>query len=187
MSKKQKNSKQASSNFAYKEKFDPKWIQKRITKSCIDYSQDFGKYLCDLQNNGRPGFNAMTTTQIRNIFGEVKRIQRSDILENRTDFLLVRPKLAYAEARATAKNPQNRISAFRFVMEKAHNAVFIGEDNEHESTQPTESTLEDSSVATEYGQLTLIATDRNYIEKFQRFVDFFEAILAYHKAFGGKD
>ena len=78
---------------------------------------------------------------------------------------MVRPKLAYAEARATAKNPRNRISDFRGVMDKAHSAVYDNMD---------QSTSED--------RLKLVLEAR-----FQRFVDFFEAILAYHKAYGGRD
>ncbi len=132
--------------------FQPKWIESQIETEGIEFADRLGKFLCDLRDNNRPGFNAMTTTQIRNIFGEVKRIQRAGIENSGSDFLLLRPKLAYAEARAVAKSPRNKISTFRQVIERAHKAV----------------KLDDKA-------------------SFQRFVDFFEAILAYHKAYGGKD
>lgn len=80
------------------------------------------KHICDLQN-GRPGRMALTTSQIRNFFGEVKRIQAKKYDNDKSAFLLIRPKLAYAEARAIQKGGKSRITDFRQVIERAHGAV----------------------------------------------------------------
>lgn len=134
------------------------WIQGGITKDTIEFSDRFGKDLCALyKENGRDkvGKAAVTTSQIRNFFSEVKRIQRESITsDNISRFLLLRPKLAYAMARAIQKNHDSRMKIFKEVMEVAHRAVDPSSEIELEL-------------------------------RFQRFVDFFEAILAYHKSYGG--
>jgi CRISPR-associated protein Csm2 len=102
--------------------FKTNWVSERLDDAAITFAEDFGQHLCDLQQ-GRPGRMALTTSQIRNFFGEVKRIQARGFEKQRTSFLLIRPKLAYAEARVLAKNRDSRISDFRKVMELAHGAV----------------------------------------------------------------
>ena len=125
------------------------WIIQGINGDAVNFAETFGKYLCDIQDN-RLGRMAMTTSQIRNVFGEVKRIQAKGYEEEKPSFFLLRPKIAYAEARVKAKSGKSRIEDFRKVIECAHLAV---SEEKH----------------------------------FQNFVDFFEAILAYHKAAGGRD
>ncbi len=106
--------------------FKSVWISDKLEDGAITFAEKFGEHLCDLQN-GRPGRMAMTTSQIRNFFGEVKRIQARSQAQGfdkqRTSFLLIRPKLAYAEARVLAKTRESRISVFRKVIEQAHSAV----------------------------------------------------------------
>jgi CRISPR-associated protein Csm2 len=132
--------------------FKTEWISDRIDERTVTFADSFGKHLCDVNDN-RIGRMAMTTTQIRNVFGEVKRIQArmetNGYEKERSSFLLLRPKMAYAEARVLAKSGRSNISDFRKIMEKAHLEV-----KSHDS--------------------------------FKNFVDFFEAILAYHKFYGGK-
>ncbi len=152
-------------------KFDPvkdfktDWISKRIDNDCIEYADEFGKYLCDLRGNAA-GDNALTNSQIRNVFGEIKRIQQivngnaDKFEEQETAFLLLRPKLAYAEARVVAKNKTSTIQAFKSVLEQAHHAVFNVDEKDKEV--------------------------KKKIIRFQNFVDLTEAILAYHKSYGGK-
>lgn len=91
----------------------------------------------------------LATSQIRNVFGEVRRLQ------NRYDpnrLLMLRPKLAYMGARVKGGD------SLREVLTAAIQEVFA--ENPDERTQR---------------------------ERFQRLADFFEAILAYHKAHGGRD
>lgn len=134
--------------------FKSDWITNGLTESAVKFAEQFGEHLCDLQNDKRVGRMAMTTSQIRNFFGEIKRIQArmhaKSFQEEKPNFLLLRPKLAYAEARVVSKAGKSRISDFRSVLDKAHLAVSQEKD-------------------------------------FQNFVDFMEAILAYHKYYGGRD
>lgn len=143
----------------FKEKFDPKWIKDRIDKDCVDFTEKLGKFLCDINDRGFSGPSALTTSQIRNFFGEVKRIQLNGIEKgnNKSAFLLIRPKLAYAEARAKMRNSYSRIKVFKDFVQLAHAEV-------------------DTNAEPEILK-----------RSFQNFVDFLESILAYHKAYGGRD
>lgn len=127
----------------FKSKFQENWITEKINKAGIDFADEFGRYIA---SDGR----GMTTSQIRNFFGEVKRIQLKGYtnLKEQTSFLLLKPKLAYAAKRANKRET----TKFREIMEMAHNSV-------------------------EEGNLL----------HFQNYVDFLEAILAYHKTYGGRE
>jgi len=133
------------------------WITKGMDENGITFAEGFGLHLCDKKTSDEKfvGRNAMTTSQIRNVFGEVKRIQAKsqgqEFEKFQSEFFLLRPKIAYAEARVVAKSQDSKIKDFRKVMDLAHQEV------------------------------------KNDKENLQRFVDFFEAILAYHKFYGGRD
>ena len=89
----------------------------------------------------------LTTSQIRNIYGAVKKMQMKGELDTHK-LLMLKPKLAYAAKR-------------------------------HKEVKGVD-TLKD--VLTQ--AIDLVENDS---KKFNRFVDFFEAILAYHKDAGGRD
>jgi CRISPR-associated protein Csm2 len=116
-------------------KFKVSWIQKRIEPETIDFAEQFGKHLVE---------NRLTTNQIRNFYSEVKRLEgkirllaaqeksaakkdeeNPDLIEYLNDdefirdFLLLRPKIAYAAQRADSPG----IRDFKSVMEKALAAV----------------------------------------------------------------
>jgi len=116
-------------NFNYRKDFNQKWISGKIEKDCIIWLENFGFYLCDKRDekDQRPGPNAMTASQMRNIFGEVKRIEAQLTPDNwekiLPDILLLRPKIAYNTAREMAKRRESRIKAFREIMELALNEV----------------------------------------------------------------
>ena len=127
--------------------FKKEWITAGITDACITFTEKFGRHLKD---------GNFTTSQIRNVFGEIKRIQMSGFKEHKTDFLLLRPKMAYAAKRATDKDKYaTGAGDFEKVLKSAHEAVASG-------------TLDDE-------------------KRFENFCDFVEAVLAYHKAAGGRD
>jgi CRISPR-associated protein Csm2 len=130
----------------------PLWITKCIDENTINFTSELGQYLANnIYINGKEiRDTALTTSQIRNFFGEIKRIQAKGFEKEKSAFLLLRPKLAYAEARVTSKKRESKIKDFRQNIEKAHLQV-VNETH------------------------------------FQNFVNFFEAILAYHKAAGGRD
>ena len=112
-------------NFNYRSEFKKEWISDKIEKDCITWLENFGFYLCDKKDekDQRPGFSAMTATQMRNIFGEVKRIEAQLTLDNwdkvLPDVLLLRPKIAYNTAREISKRRDSKIKAFREIMELA--------------------------------------------------------------------
>jgi CRISPR-associated protein Csm2 len=89
--------------------------------------------------------DGLTTSQIRNVYGLVKQMEMRGF--NPNELVLLKPKLAYAAARA---NPPHGARLLRDVLSQAVDEVGTDEPS------------------------------------FGRFVDFFEAILAYHKAAGGR-
>lgn len=111
---------------------------------------------------GKELANDLTSSQIRSLFGEVRQIQAQWSVggESRqkawTRLILLKPKMRY---RVGKENNQAKKAAIRelvSVLEPALDVVI-------QTPEPK-------------------AQDAN----FKRFVDFFEAILAYHKAYGGK-
>lgn len=151
-------------NFRPDQDFKSEWIAKNQLNNGIYYTQKLGFFLCNYREQGDkiiPGNNALTNSQIRNVFGEAKRIQMKVVdnpdkwQEEKINFKLLKPKLAYAVGRA---DPKNKIKDLRPVLDKAIDAV---EDNEVNNNQES-------------------------VDRLNRFVQFLEAILAYHKAYGGK-
>ena len=89
----------------------------------------------------------LTTSQIRNIYGAVKKMQMKGELDTHK-LLMLKPKLAYAAKR---HKEVKGVDTLKVVLTQAIDHV--GNDQQN----------------------------------FNRFVDFFEAILAYHKDAGGRD
>lgn len=113
----------------------------------VEEARKFGEWLQD---------QGLKTSQIRNIFGTVRRIEMQWPVDEsspeakdaagaaRRELVLLKPKLRYQVAR------KKELKNLADVLIEA---------------------------------IDLVNDDR---QKFQRFIDFFEAILAYHKAAGGK-
>jgi len=111
--------------------------------------QNGGKKLVDTAEKLGPRLKngGLTTSQIRNIYGMVKKMELKGFDANTArEFILLKPKLAYAAQRANRDGARD----LRKVLSDAIDEV--GTDEKH----------------------------------FANFVDFFEAILAYHVAAGGK-
>ena len=126
----------------------PHWISKGLNTEAIQYSELFGKELSPKGSGGDK--SALTTSQIRNIYGEVQRLKMKGF--NESSLLLLKPRLAYATERKGTQGSKE----FRQVIEKALDEVLKGNDE-----------IEKKS-------------------RFENFANFFEAILAYHRSFGGK-
>lgn len=110
-----------------------------------------GKALVDAAEKLGPRLkqNRLTTNQIRNVYGTVKRMELQIDSSREFDYdklILLKPKLAYAAARADNDGARELRSVLSWAIDE------VGTDRKH----------------------------------FERFVDFFEAILAYHKAAGGR-
>lgn len=121
---------------------DSTWIKKHegLPKEAIDFAEVLGEELVDSRG-------PMTTSQVRNFFGEIRRIQMKGYDNNKGAFQMLKPKLAYAVARSKG---QNKIRDFQRVVNEL---------------------------------IVQVATENDY----NNFVNFMEAIVAYHKANGGKD
>ena len=121
-------------------------IQGKVTAATVQFAERFGKYLAEKEDNAEP----LTTTQLRKFFGEVKRQQM--IGYNETEFVMLKPKLAYAVGRAKQngrKGKHQKIEDFYMVMADAI-------DN--------------------------VESCPNKANAFKNFITSFEAIVAYHKA-----
>lgn len=106
-----------------------------------------GEFLVkEAEQYGRQLARNLTTSQIRNIYGAVKKMQMKGGELDTHKLLMLKPKLAYA-----AKRHGGGVETLKDVLTQA---------------------------------IDLVGSDS---KKFNRFVDFFEAILAYHKDAGGRD
>lgn len=79
------------------------WIRSGISKDTITYAEAMGKKLKD---------EGLTTSQIRNVFGEMRKIQMNGFEGEKASFLLLRPKLAYAAKRQNAKGMDSFYNLF---------------------------------------------------------------------------
>lgn len=102
--------------------------------------------------------NDLSTSQIRNVYGEVKKIQMKNSMLKENEKInivplrMLLPKLAYSAARAKKKGT----SELKDILSKGIETVLDVENDSEE-----------------------------IIKRFEMFSNFFEAILAYHKAEGG--
>lgn len=113
------------------------WFKNGADAEMVKYAETAG---LDLKNGG------LTNSKIRNIYGEVKRIQMGTWEKNKASFFLLKPKVAYAYGR-----------------DKNNKGMKIFKD------------IFDASVK-------YVNDDKSY----DNFCNFMEAILAYHRANGGK-
>lgn len=112
----------------------------------VEYAKLFGIALAT---------NGLSTSQIRNVFGEVRRIQMKGMesISFQNDVLLLKPKLAYSSARKVAKKKEasEAAKALEKVLSKGIDAIFLANDK-----------------STKW-------------HRFENFANFFEAVLAYHR------
>ncbi len=106
----------------------------------------------------------LTTSQIRALYGEVRQIQAEWNINRQRAFrrlVLLRPKMAYRARKERGKAVEELVS----ILDPALDYVIKAPPRPKD--QPP-------------------GTGNNQDDNFQRFVEFFEAILAYHKAYGGQ-
>ena len=132
---------------------NPEWVRSGIKKETISWANEFGTYLAEGTRQEK-----LSTTQLRNFFGEIKRIQirlgfDNGFQEESSNILMLKPKLAYAVGRAE-KN-KDRVRLFFEQLSKGLDAI------------NTENPIEGK-------------------KHFENFVKLMEAVVAYHKAKGGE-
>ena len=101
-------------------------IEVKVTRKSVDFAERFGKHLGtdEIERDPRTGKDRktetkLTTSQLRKFFGEVKRQQMEGYDE--TDFVLLKPKLAYAVGRT--KDSKSKINDFYLVIANAIDRV----------------------------------------------------------------
>lgn len=133
---------------SYNKQLPASEITEKVTRATVEFAEDFGKYLGTTdedRTDRRNRHKNLSTSQLRRFFGEVKRQQMEGY--NETDFILLKPKLAYAVGRDTEKT---KIDDF-------------------------------------YKELSRLIDLVHDEESFKRFIQVFEAIVAFHKATVGKE
>ena len=138
-----------------------KVIAKDDPKKLVELTNDYGERLAKAR---------LATSQIRSIFGSVRQMESrwyDDKQRNQgiRDLLMLKPKLAYQEVRHKPQRREdpNAVGMLRAMLEPAIDAVIDpGEDHNTED-------------------------DGDNQKRFRRFMEYFEALLAYHKAYGGAD
>lgn len=112
------------------------WFTSGADSDLVKYAEQAGKDLVS---------NKLTNSQIRRIYGEVKRIQMGQWEKNKSSFYLLKPKVAYAYGRDKSAG----MKIFKEIFDDSFQYV---SDN----------------------------------KSYENFCNFMEAILAYHRANGGK-
>lgn len=105
----------------------------------------------------------LTTSQMRNVFGTVRQIQMrwsTDSAKSYRDAVLLRPKLAYFAERE----------------KRAKGGGSVGMETLQKVLEPALKLLNKGDV-----------TDEERQKRFDRFAELFEAIVAYHKKYGGRN
>jgi len=101
----------------FSEVFDPKWIKEGADPKMIVYCDKLGKFLKD---------SGISSSQLRNIYGEINRIKLKGLQNEKSAFWLLKPKIAYGAARIDNKNQKEAFKVFfEKALQKALDAVEI--------------------------------------------------------------
>jgi len=105
----------------WKNHWNDKWITDAIDESAIQFADERAK---EMKNHG------LSTSQIRNFFSEVIRIKESGIEKNIIEFLLLKPKIAYAAKKA--EKDGKGVYIFKDIMVKGIDLVLQAKDDTNE-------------------------------------------------------
>ena len=122
--------------------FNPEWIIKGANQEMIEFTKKLGQFLKEYR---------VSSSQLRNIYGEITRIKLKGIENEIPAFWLLKPKIAYNAARIDKRNEKEAFNELVKILNQAIDSV-----------------------------------DLQNAKTFDNFQKFFEAILAYHKFYGGK-
>ncbi len=105
--------------------FQESWITESITFAAVNWAEENGRELAEPdEKTGRNGRTyvskkALTSSQLRKFFGELRRIE-SDFGKYREDVPLLKVKLAYAVGRDNGKSKVDTFYKIYSAMEKAY-------------------------------------------------------------------
>lgn len=97
------------------DEFHETWIESGADEYLPDYAEKMGKRLAD---------NKLTSSKIRSIYGEIKRIQMGEFEKEKTSFYLLKPKVAYAVGR---ERENVGLQLFKLIFDKAFACVKDGQ------------------------------------------------------------
>lgn len=100
-----------NANNSIKNQFKTEWIENGIKKDAIEFADKFAAEIV----------KDLTSSQFRNFYGELKRIEMKQFKEHETDFLLLLPKISYAVKRTAHAN--SKANDFLDIVKKAHDKV----------------------------------------------------------------
>ncbi|MCL2650333.1 MAG: type III-A CRISPR-associated protein Csm2 [Candidatus Azobacteroides sp.] len=94
-------------------KYNPEWIKKEADEDLIQFAEKAGKFMVK---------NGLTNSKIRSIYGEIKRIQMSTFEKEKSAFILLKPKVAYAFGREE-KNKNGGLHLFKLIFDRCSQDV----------------------------------------------------------------
>ena len=101
----------AAEDFMRNHSFDPKWVQEQADQAMVAFAEEAGKSMAE---------NELTTSKIRSVYGEIKRIQMGTFNQGKSSFILLKPKMAYALGRD--RNNQG-LKLFKLIFDKCYDLV----------------------------------------------------------------
>lgn len=105
------DAKEEAAKIFAKNKFLVSWIENGADEALPDYAEFMGKTMAD---------NKLTSSKIRSVYGEIKRIQMGEFAKEKSSFYLLRPKVAYAVGR----DKENiGLQLFKLVFDKSAKCV----------------------------------------------------------------
>lgn len=79
--------------------FRSEWVTDSVTEECVNLCETLAKALAD---------DGVSTSLLRNIFGEMRRIEVGGFEQHKAEFILLRPKLAYTCGRAIDRSARTK-------------------------------------------------------------------------------
>lgn len=137
----QQNGQGGGNKYAIPDRFKSEWITTGVNDACMELCEELAKDMVDKR---------VSSSFLRNIFGELRRLEAGNFENHHSEFVMLRPKMAYACGRAIERNPKSK-DVLDALLEL-------------------------------YKQM---ASEVKTTAHFKNLVSVMEAIVAFHKAFGG--
>ena len=96
--------------------FNPQWIKTGADSEMVTFCNEMGKFLKN---------NKISTSQLRNIYGEITRIKLKGIQNEIPAFWLLKPKIAYNAARIDRKNEKEAFNKLVEILNQAIDSVDV--------------------------------------------------------------
>ena len=105
------DAKEEAAKIFAKNNFLVSWIENGADEALPDYAEFMGKAMADTK---------LTSSKIRCVYGEIKRIQMGEFAKEKSSFYLLRPKVAYAVGR---EKTNVGLQLFKLVFDKSAQCV----------------------------------------------------------------